>query len=104
MTALRPPTRAVQDRATGTWVSGHNPGSLGAEPMDPAPPEATKEHPVVVNSGWTGGFLDEEAYQWERDGDWLDGREVSMPFAMGLDLNTRSSQWRAAWWSAYKGE
>lgn len=54
MTALRPPTRAVQDRATGNWVSGHNPGSLGTEPMDPAPPEATAEHPVVVNSGWTG--------------------------------------------------
>ncbi|MEW2467961.1 helix-turn-helix transcriptional regulator [Streptomyces sp. NPDC046994] len=87
MTALRPPTRAVQDRATGNWVSGHNPGSLGTEPIDPAPPEATKEHPVVVNSGWTGGFLDEEAYQWVRDVDWLDGREASMSFAIGLDLN-----------------
>lgn len=35
MTALRPPTRAVQDKETGNWVSGHNPGSLGTEPMDP---------------------------------------------------------------------
>jgi hypothetical protein len=33
-------------------VPGHNAGSLGTEPMDPAPPEATPEHPVVVNSGW----------------------------------------------------
>lgn len=88
MTALRPPTRAVQDKATGNWVSGHNPGSLGTEPMDPAPPEATQEHPVVVNSGWTGGFLDEEAYQWVRDVDLLSDEECLLPFAVGLDLNT----------------
>ncbi|MEU1628294.1 helix-turn-helix transcriptional regulator [Streptomyces sp. NPDC020096] len=88
MTALRPPTRAVQDRATGNWVSGHNPGSLGTEPMDPAPPEATPEHPVVVNSGWTGGFLDEEAYQWVRNVDLLTDEECMLPYAVGLDLNT----------------
>ncbi|MGW3852501.1 telomere-associated protein Tap [Streptomyces fagopyri] len=87
MTALRPPTRAVQDQA-GNWVSGYNPGSLGTEPMDPAPPEATAEHPVVVNSGWSGGFLDEEAYQWVRDVDLLTGEEASLPWAVGLDLNT----------------
>ncbi|MFJ4963334.1 Helix-turn-helix protein [Streptomyces sp. ADI96-02] len=88
MTALRPPTRAVQDRATGNWVSGHNPGSLGTEPMDPAPPEATAEHPVVVDSGWTGGFLDEEAYQWVRSVDLLTDEECLLPHAVGLDLNT----------------
>ncbi|MFC9914493.1 telomere-associated protein Tap [Streptomyces sp. NPDC059862] len=88
MTALRPPTRAVQDRATGNWVSGHNPGSLGTEPVDPAPPEATQEHPVVVHGGWTGGFLDEEAYQWIRDVDLLTGEEAALPWAIGLDLNT----------------
>ncbi|MFD8002972.1 telomere-associated protein Tap [Streptomyces mirabilis] len=88
MTALRPPTRAVQDKETGNWVSGHNPGSLGTEPMDPAPPEATPEHPVVVNSGWSGGFLDEEAYQWVRDVDLLTGQEAALPWAVGLDLNT----------------
>ncbi|MFJ9743176.1 telomere-associated protein Tap [Streptomyces sp. NPDC101166] len=88
MTALRPPTRAVRDEATGNWVSGHNPGSLGTEPMDPAPPEATPEHPVVVNSGWTGGFLDEEAYQWVRPVDLLSDEECTLPFAVGLDLNT----------------
>ncbi|MDQ0964532.1 hypothetical protein QFZ66_008410 [Streptomyces sp. B4I13] len=59
MTALRPPTRAVRDEASGNWVPGHNPGSLGTEPMDPAPPEATPEHPVVVDSGWRSGFLNE---------------------------------------------
>jgi DNA-binding transcriptional regulator YiaG len=88
MTALRPPTRAVQDRESGNWVSGHNPGSLGTEPVDPAPPEATQEHPVVVHGGWKGGFLDEEAYQWVRDVDLLTGEEAALPFAVGLDLNT----------------
>ncbi|MEU2740118.1 helix-turn-helix transcriptional regulator [Streptomyces sp. NPDC007095] len=88
MTALRPPTRAVQDRESGNWVSGHNPGSLGAEPVDPAPPEATPEHPVVVQNNWTGGFLDEEAYQWVRPVDLLSDEECLLPFAIGLDLNT----------------
>ena len=88
MTALRPPTKAVQDPASGNWVSGHNPGSLGTEPVDPAPPEATPEHPVVVNSGWRGGFLDEEAYQWVRDVSLLTDEECTLPFAIGLDLNT----------------
>ncbi|UDM05516.1 telomere-associated protein Tap [Streptomyces longhuiensis] len=88
MTALRPPTKAVQDPQTGNWVSGYNAGSLGTEPMDPAPPEATPEHPVVVNSGWTGGFLNEEAYQWVRSVDSLSDEECTLPFAVGLDLNT----------------
>ncbi|MCW8102654.1 telomere-associated protein Tap [Streptomyces tauricus] len=88
MTALRPPTKAVQDPQSGNWVSGHNAGSLGTEPMDPAPPEATPEHPVVVNSGYSGGFLNEEAYQWVRPVDLLSDEECTLPFAVGLDLNT----------------
>ncbi|WSD92818.1 transcriptional regulator [Streptomyces sp. NBC_01474] len=88
MTALRPPTKAVQDPTTGNWVSGYNAGSLGTESMDPAPPEATPEHPVVVNSGWRGGFLNEEAYQWVRSVDSLSDEECMLPFAVGLDLNT----------------
>ncbi|WP_367575042.1 telomere-associated protein Tap [Streptomyces griseoaurantiacus] len=88
MTALRPPTRAVQDPQTGNWVSAYNPGSLGTEPMDPAPPEATAEHPVVVDSGWSGGFLNEEAYQWVRDVSLLTDEECTLPYAVGLDLNT----------------
>jgi hypothetical protein len=88
MTALRPPTRAVRDEASGNWVPGHNPGSLGTEPMDPAPPEATPEHPVVVDSGWNGGFLNEEAYQWVRPVDLLSDEECTLPCAVGLDLNT----------------
>jgi hypothetical protein len=88
MTALRPPTKPERDPETGNWVSAYNPGSLGTEPMDPAPPEATPEHPVVVNSGWTGGFLNEEAYQWVRPVDTLSDEECMLPFAVGLDLNT----------------
>ncbi|MFJ4206502.1 telomere-associated protein Tap [Streptomyces sviceus] len=88
MTALRPPTRAVQDPQTRNWVPGHNLGSLGTEPMDPAPPEATPEHPVVVDSGWNGGFLNEEAYQWVRDVSLLSDEECTLPYAVGLDLNT----------------
>ncbi|MFE7931249.1 telomere-associated protein Tap [Streptomyces sp. NPDC057456] len=88
MTALRPPTRATQDPTTGNWVPGHNPGSLGTDPMDPAPPEATPEHPVVVDSGWSGGFLNEEAYQWVRDVSLLTDEECTLPYAVGLDLNT----------------
>ncbi|MVO90645.1 helix-turn-helix domain-containing protein [Streptomyces sp. p1417] len=88
MTALRPPTKPERDPQTGNWISGHNPGSLGTQPVDPAPPEATAEHPVVVNSGWTGGFLNEEAYQWVRPVDLLTDEECMLPFAVGLDLNT----------------
>ncbi|MFF3932914.1 telomere-associated protein Tap [Streptomyces hirsutus] len=88
MTALRPPTKPERDTETGNWISAYNPGSLGTEPMDPAPPEATAEHPVVVNSGWTGGFLNEEAYQWVRPVDLLTDEECTLPFTVGLDLNT----------------
>ncbi|WP_371621470.1 helix-turn-helix transcriptional regulator [Streptomyces sp. NBC_01116] len=88
MTALRPPTRPVRDEETGNWVSGHNPGSLGTEPMDPAPPEGQIEHPAVFNIGWKGGFLKEEAYQWVRSVDTLSDEECLLPYAVGLDLNT----------------
>ncbi|MFF3558230.1 telomere-associated protein Tap [Streptomyces tsukubensis] len=88
MTALRPPTRPVRDEETGNWVSGHNPGSLGTEPMDPAPPEGQPEHPAIYHSGWKGGFLHEEAYQWVRSVDTLTDEECLLPFAVGLDLNT----------------
>ncbi len=47
MTALRPPTRAVKDEESGTWVSGPMPGSLTAA-VDPAPVEAPDEHPAAA--------------------------------------------------------
>ncbi|MFS0696917.1 telomere-associated protein Tap [Streptomyces nitrosporeus] len=88
MTALRPPTRPVRDEETGNWVSGPNPGSLGTEAMDPAPPEGQPEHPAVFHSGWDGGFLHEEAYNWVRPVELLSDEECTLPYAVGLDLNT----------------
>ncbi|MGA5699624.1 telomere-associated protein Tap [Peterkaempfera bronchialis] len=86
MTALRPPTRAVRDEATGAWTSGPVPGSLTA-PVDPAPPEAPAEHPAAVGRA-VGDVLDEEAYEWHRDPALLTEEERSRPFAVGLDVNT----------------
>ncbi|RAG85880.1 transcriptional regulator [Streptacidiphilus pinicola] len=85
MTALRPPSRPVRDPATCAWVSGANPGALTAA-VDPAPPEATPDHPVA--EGWTKGFLDEEACQWIRPIETVTDEELVQPYAVGLDLTT----------------
>ncbi|MFF0386936.1 telomere-associated protein Tap [Streptomyces sp. NPDC004286] len=87
MTALRPPTRAARDESGNGWVSAHVPGSLGTQPVDPAPPEATPEHPLA--QGWEHyGFQHEEAYGWTRDLETVDYvSEAAMPFALGLDVN-----------------
>ncbi|MFI0898337.1 telomere-associated protein Tap [Streptomyces sp. NPDC020983] len=93
MTSLRPPTRAVRDEATGTWVSGPVPGSLTA-PADPAPPEAPDEHPVVAalfprgHQRTPDQVLDEEAFDWIRDPQLLTDGECAKPFAVGIDVNT----------------
>ncbi|MER7400121.1 helix-turn-helix domain-containing protein [Streptomyces sp. NPDC000151] len=92
MTALRPPTRAVKDEATGTYVSGPNPGSLTTA-VDPAPPEAPDEHPVVAQLYPRGHqrtpdqVLDEEAYDWIRDPELLTDAECARPYAVGIDVN-----------------
>ncbi|MFE3875405.1 telomere-associated protein Tap [Kitasatospora sp. NPDC059146] len=85
MTALRPPTRAVRDEATGGWVSGPNPGAL-TDVYEAAPPEVLTEHPAA--QGWTGGFLNEESYQWIRPVETLSEAEMVEPFAVGIDINT----------------
>jgi transcriptional regulator with XRE-family HTH domain len=93
MTALRPPTRAVRDEAAGTWVSGPVPGSL-TEPVDPAPPEAPDEHPVVTalfprtHQRTPGEVLDEEAYDWIRSTELLTDAECAKQWAVGIDVNT----------------
>ena len=92
MSALRPPTRAVRDEA-GTWVSGPVPGSLTA-PVDPAPPEAPDEHPVVAalfprtHQRTPDQVLDEEAFDWIRPTELLTDAECAKPFAVGVDVNT----------------
>ncbi|WP_336054767.1 telomere-associated protein Tap [Streptomyces sp. CA2R101] len=91
MSALRPPTRAVKDPATGSWVSGPNPGSL-TEPVDPAPPEAPAEHPLVAaryprhHVRTPDQVIDEEAYDWFRP---LTDEECTQGYthAVGIDVN-----------------
>ncbi|MFI6055342.1 telomere-associated protein Tap [Streptomyces violascens] len=93
MTALRPPTRAVKDARSDAWVSGPMPGSL-TEPVDPAPPEAPDEHPVVAalhprgHQRTPAEVLDEEAFDWIRDPQLLTDAECARPFAVGIDVNT----------------
>ncbi|WP_438297381.1 telomere-associated protein Tap [Streptomyces sp. HUAS TT7] len=93
MTALRPPTRAVKDQRSEAWVSGPMPGSL-AEAVDPAPPEAPDEHPVVAalhprgHQRTPADVLDEEAFDWIRDPQLLTDAECTRKFAVGIDVNT----------------
>ncbi|MFF7415295.1 telomere-associated protein Tap [Streptomyces lydicus] len=93
MTALRPPTRAVKDEASGSWVSGPLPGSL-TEAVDPAPVEAPDEHPAAAalyprgHQRTPAEVLDEEAYEWIRDPQLLSDAECERAFAVGIDVNT----------------
>ncbi|MFJ8017155.1 telomere-associated protein Tap [Streptomyces sp. NPDC096339] len=92
MTALRPPTRAARDEATNTWVSAPVPGSL-TRPVDPAPPEAPDEHPVIASlyprshQRTPDQVLDEEAYDWIRDPELLTDAECARTHAVGIDVN-----------------
>ncbi|MFG1809710.1 telomere-associated protein Tap [Streptomyces sp. NPDC049040] len=93
MSALRPPTRAVLDDPTGTWVSGPVPGSL-TRAVDPAPPEAPDEHPVVAalfprtHERTPEEVIEEEAFDWIREPELLTDPECAKPFAVGVDVNT----------------
>ncbi|WP_328806822.1 telomere-associated protein Tap [Streptacidiphilus fuscans] len=87
MTALRPPTHAVRD-TSGTWRSAALPGSLPV-PVDPAPPEATPEHPRATGRAeGPAGALEEESLAWFRDPELLTDAECALPFAVGIDVNT----------------
>ncbi|MFF5859867.1 hypothetical protein ACFY8B_30340 [Streptomyces sp. NPDC012751] len=71
MTALHPPTRASEPDVDGKRHSEHNPGSLGKDPVDPAPCEVPDGHPVLKDLLWfhvrgPGEKLFEEAYDWAR--------------------------------------
>lgn len=93
MTALRPPTRPVKDAASGTWVAGPVPGSL-TRAVDPAPPEAPDEHPVVAALYARGHprtpdeVIEEEAHDWIRDPQLLTDAECARKYAVGIDVNT----------------
>ncbi|MDF3300245.1 telomere-associated protein Tap [Streptomyces tropicalis] len=89
MTALRPPTRAVKDPATGGWVSAPMPGSL-TRAVECAPPEAPDGHPSVAalyprfHRRTPDQVLEEEAHQWARP---LTDAECTKPYVVGIDVN-----------------
>ncbi|QOV33102.1 helix-turn-helix transcriptional regulator [Streptomyces ferrugineus] len=89
MTALNPPTRASEPDATGKRHTEHRPGSLGTQPMDPAPCEATDGHPVLAHLPrfhvrGPDKRLFEEAYDWARD---LTDAECMQRHLVGIDVN-----------------
>lgn len=89
MTALSPPTRASEPDADGRRHREHRPGSLGTEPVDPAPCEAIDGHPVLAHLPrfhvrGPDERLFEEAYDWARD---LTDAECMQRHLVGLDVN-----------------
>ncbi|WP_405763978.1 helix-turn-helix domain-containing protein [Streptomyces sp. NBC_00080] len=89
MTTLNPPTRASEPDENGKRHREHRPGSLGTEPVDPAPCEATDGHPVLAHLPrfhvrGPGERLFEEAYDWARD---LTDAECMQRHLVGLDVN-----------------
>ncbi|MCQ0003283.1 telomere-associated protein Tap [Streptomyces sudanensis] len=89
MTALNPPTRASEPDADGRRHSERRPGSLGTEPMDPAPCEAPDGHPVLADLPrfhvrGPDERLFEEAYDWARD---LTDAECMKRHLVGIDVN-----------------
>ncbi|MCX5232959.1 TipAS antibiotic-recognition domain-containing protein [Streptomyces sp. NBC_00233] len=89
MTALHPPTRASEPDTVGKRHSEHNPGSLGKDPVDPAPCEAPDGHPVLVDLPrfhvrGPGEKLFEEAYDWARP---MTDAECTVRHLVGIDVN-----------------
>jgi hypothetical protein len=89
MTALHPPTRASEPDESGRRHSVHNPGSLGKDPVDPAPCEAPDGHPLLkdlprFHRRTPAEVLVEEAYDWARP---LTDDECMRRFLVGIDVN-----------------
>ncbi|MDQ0808294.1 transcriptional regulator with XRE-family HTH domain [Streptomyces sp. B3I7] len=89
MTALHPPTRASEPDADGKRHSEHNPGSLGRDPVDPAPCEAPDGHPVLkglprFHVRGPAEKLFEEAYDWARP---MTDAECTLRHLVGIDVN-----------------
>ncbi|MFD8901245.1 telomere-associated protein Tap, partial [Streptomyces ardesiacus] len=89
MSALNPPTRASEPDADGRRHREHRPGSLGTQPVDPAPCEAVDGHPVLAHLPrfhvrGPDERLFEEAYDWARD---LTDAECMQQHLVGLDVN-----------------
>ncbi|MFF8196440.1 telomere-associated protein Tap [Streptomyces bobili] len=89
MTALHPPTRASEPDADGKRHSEHNPGSLGKDPVEPAPCEAPDGHPVLkdlprFHVRGPAEKLFEEAYDWARP---MTDAECALRHLVGIDVN-----------------
>ncbi|MGW7673872.1 telomere-associated protein Tap, partial [Streptomyces sp. NPDC054775] len=89
MTALHPATRASEPDADGKRHSEHNPGSLGKDPVDPAPCEAPDGHPLLADLPrfhvrGPGEKLFEEAYDWARP---MTDAECTLRHLVGIDVN-----------------
>ncbi|MEU3520925.1 transcriptional regulator [Streptomyces sp. NPDC006654] len=89
MTTLHPPTRASEPDATGKRHSEHNPGSLGKDPVDPAPCEAPDGHPLLkdlprFHVRGPAEKLFEEAYDWARP---MTDAECTLRHLVGIDVN-----------------
>ncbi|WP_030772250.1 telomere-associated protein Tap [Streptomyces sp. NRRL F-2664] len=89
MTALHPPTRASAPDADGRRHSEHNPGSLGKDPVDPAPCEAPDGHPLLADLPrfhvrGPAEKLFEEAYDWARP---MTDAECTLRHLVGIDVN-----------------
>ncbi|MFE4053176.1 telomere-associated protein Tap [Streptomyces sp. YIM B13518] len=89
MTALHPPTRASGPDPAGKRHSEHNPGSLGKDPVDPAPCEAPDGHPLLADLPrfhvrGPAEKLFEEAYDWARP---MTDAECMRRHLVGIDVN-----------------
>ncbi|WP_145886798.1 transcriptional regulator [Streptomyces sp. BK340] len=83
MSALRPATRAWRDEGSGKVRSKWLEGALHL-PVDPAPAEATRDHPLAAGRDEKdpAQVLQEEALKWWR---MPTEEERQLPFVVGLD-------------------
>ncbi|MCG5123011.1 transcriptional regulator with XRE-family HTH domain [Streptomyces sp. CZ24] len=91
MTALHPPTHAVRDEETGVLrqADEKTPGSLGRDPVDPAPCEAPDGHPLLADLPrfhirGPAEKLNEESFDWARP---MTDAECTLRHLIGLDVN-----------------
>lgn len=91
MTALHPPTHAVRDEETGALrqADEKTPGSLGKDPVDPAPCEVPDGHPLLADLPrfhirGPAEKLNEESFDWARP---MTDAECTLRHLIGLDVN-----------------
>ncbi|MGW1007687.1 telomere-associated protein Tap [Streptomyces sp. NPDC002520] len=90
MTALRPPTRAEKDPATGAFERAYNDDAITAK-YDVVPCEVPDEHPILKDAGFArhhlrtpAEMLMEEPYDWCRP---LTDEECANPYLVVVDIN-----------------